>query len=134
MQRIDVVHEIGLTDEQLELIDQLVRHEEFKRLKEQFQTDPKVIRDVSEFIEREFEELVDVFMRNKSLILLLMTGNLISLNDQEEDHSSNNEESIESTDDTILTSQDHENIRNVYLEAHGSRFSRGSMFACLFNV
>ena len=113
MQVIDVVHEIGLTDEQLEQIGQLVRHEEFKRLKEQFQTDPKVISDATEFIEREFGELVDVFMRNKSLILLLMTGNLVTLDEQAEEQSSDCEESIEPTDDIVLTSQDHENIRNV---------------------
>ena len=117
-QTIDIIQEVGLSDEQMDRVYELIKSDSFIELKEQFQQDPTSINGVMEFINNKFSDLNEVFEKNKNLIFLILTGNVVGFEDHadesdESDEDENLKEMEEAYDEAQLTPQDRENITNV---------------------
>lgn len=119
-QTIEIVQEVGLSDEQMQRVYELIKSERFIELKKRFQRNPTSTNGIMEFISNEFNDLNEVFEKNKNLMLLILTGNAIRFvdppeaaeEDDDEEDEGFNENEIDNSE-AQLNTQDRENIRNV---------------------
>lgn len=119
----EVIDEIGLTDYQMTQMNELMKNEDFMNMKNEYiASKNEDLHPIIEFIDEEYPDLKEVFAKNKSLLSLIVGGNILKF--EENSRISEHSEHIHELDDaceenepdaneTNLTLEDRDNIQNV---------------------
>ena len=118
----DEVHEIGIREDQLEMIQNLMLSDRFQDLRERIQTEPELVTELLDFIHNDFPELHLLFAQSPHFLLSLIAGNVPNFEDLVSDDNDLNLNELHN-----LTLKDRENIQSVLLKADGDGIHRGKV-------
>ena len=107
------MHHIGIPENQLEMINNLITSDRFLELKDKIQRDPESIPELVEYVHSDYPELHVLFSQNPQLLISLLSGQLQNLDDEIDDEIETQEAERQVSTAINLTVQDRENIVNV---------------------
>lgn len=114
------MHEIHVTEDVIDMIQQLSESAKFKELKDAANERPEKLAELLTFIHDEYPALHDLFSTSPHFLMSIISGNVPAFDeDEDEEDAAPGEAGAASTPESGLTDQDREAIRNVGLPAGG---------------